>query len=215
MKILKNIIDRLKIQKMNDVNDISKKKILEIAIKDSLKKAIEEIHITNPDFSEEALRYIVMSELSNYSTFGTFPNTNTNSKTKLVFEKTYYRLKRKKTPFFRPDISSINENTNLLAIELKIGKPTKDEPLYDITKCKEYINLVKGKYSFELAASIYAPPHYEKWHAELHQSLDSIMNNAKNEGKNNNNSQIIIGYIKWGTKDLFGRQQAKVITGWI
>ena len=137
-----------------------------------------------------------MSELSNYSTFGTFPNTNTNSKTKLVFEKTYYRLKRKKTPFFRPDISSINENTNLLAIELKIGKPTKDEPLYDITKCKEYINLVKGKYSFELAASIYAPPHYEKWHAELHQSLDSILNNAKNEGKNINNSQIIIGYIK-------------------
>ena len=47
----------------------------------------EEIHITNPDFSEEALRYIVMSELSNYSIFGTLPNTN--SKTKLVFEKTY------------------------------------------------------------------------------------------------------------------------------
>ena len=213
MKILKNIIDRLKIQKMNDVNDISKKKILEIAIKDSLKKAIEEIHITNPDFSEEALRYIVMSELSNYSIFGTFPNTN--SKTKLVFEKTYNRLKRKKTSTFRPDISSINENTNLLAIELKIAKPSISNHLYDINKCKEYINLDKGKCSFELAASIYAPPHYEKWHADLHQSLDYTLNYAKNQGKNIKNSQIIIGYIKWGTEDLFGRPQAKVITGWI
>ena len=213
MKILKNIIDRLKIQKMNDVNDISKKKILEIAIKDSLKKAIEEIHITNPDFTEEALRYIVMSELSNYSIFGTFPNTN--SKTKLVFEKTYNRLKRKKTSTFRPDISSINENTNLLAIELKIAKPSISNHLYDINKCKEYINLDKGKCSFELAASIYAPPHYEKWHADLHQSLDYTLNYAKNQGKNIKNSQIIIGYIKWGTEDLFGRPQAKVITGWI
>ena len=213
MKILKNIIDLLKIQKMNDVNDISKKKILEIAIKDSLKKAIEEIHITNPDFSEEALRYIVMSELSNYSIFGTFPNTN--SKTKLVFEKTYNRLKRKKTSTFRPDISSINENTNLLAIELKIAKPSISNHLYDINKCKEYINLDKGKCSFELAASIYAPPHYEKWHADLHQSLDYTLNYAKNQGKNIKNSQIIIGYIKWGTEDLFGRPQAKVITGWI
>lgn len=213
MKILKNIIDRLKIQKMKDVNDISKKKILEKAIKGSLEKAIKEIHITNPDFSEEALRYIVMSELSNYSIFGTFPNTN--SKTKLVFEKIYNRLKRKKTSTFRPDISSINENTNLLAIELKIAKPSISNHLYDINKCKEYINLDKGKCSFELAASIYAPPHYEKWHADLHQSLDYTLNYAKNQGKNIKNSQIIIGYIKWGTEDLFGRPQAKVITGWI
>ena len=213
MKILKNIIDRLKIQKMKDVNDISKKKILEKAIKGSLEKAIKEIHITNPDFSEEALRYIVMSELSNYSIFGTFPNTN--SKTKLVFEKAYNRLKRKKTSTFRPDISSINENTNLLAIELKIAKPSISNHLYDINKCKEYINLDKGKCSFELAASIYAPPHYEKWHADLHQSLDYTLNYAKNQGKNIKNSQIIIGYIKWGTEDLFGRPQAKVITGWI
>lgn len=213
MKILKNINDWLKIQKMKDVNDISKKKILEKAIKGSLEKAIKEIHITNPDFSEEALRYIVMSELSNYSIFGTFPNTN--SKTKLVFEKTYNRLKRKKTSKFRPDISSINENTNLLAIELKIAKPSISNDLYDIIKCKEYINLDKGKCSFELAASIYAPPHYEKWHADLHQSLDYTLNYAKNQGKNIKNSQIIIGYIKWGTEDLFGRPQAKVITGWI
>gem|GEM_PF-6239030 len=198
---------------MKDVNDISKKKILEKAIKGSLEKAIEEIHVTNPDFSEEALRYIVMSELSNYSIFGTFPNTN--SKTKLVFEKTYNRLKRKKTSTFRPDISSINENTNLLAIELKIAKPSISNHLYDITKCKEYINLDKGKCSFELAASIYAPPHYEKWHTDLHQSLDYTLNYAKTQGKNIKNSQIIIGYIKWGTKDLFGRRQAKVIIGWI
>lgn len=214
MKILKNINNWLKIQKMKEVNDISKKEILEKAIKGSLEKAIKEIHITEPDFSEEALRYIVMSELSKYSTFGTFPNTN--SKTKLVFQKTYNRLKRKKNSTFRPDISSINENTYLLAIELKIAKPSNSKGLYDITKCIEYINLDKGKCSYELAASIYAPPPYEKWHAALHQQLDITLNYAKNQGKNIKNSQIIIGYIKWGTEDLFGRpQQAKVITGWI
>jgi hypothetical protein len=210
MKLLKNIIDRLKIQKMKD--DISKKKILEKAIKSSLEKAIEEIHITNPDFSEEALRYIVMSELSNYSIFGTFPNTN--SKTKLVFQKKYNRLKRKKTSTFYPDISSINENTNFLAIELKIAKPSISNHLYDITKCKEYINFDKGKCSYELAASIYAPPHYGNWHVYLHQSLDSTLNYAKSQGKNIENSQIIIGYIKWESR-LIGRPQAKVITGWI
>ena len=41
---------------------ISKKKILEKAVMLSLEKAITEIHITNIDFSEEALRYIVMLE---------------------------------------------------------------------------------------------------------------------------------------------------------
>jgi hypothetical protein len=212
MKILKNIIDSFKIQKMKDVNDIGKKRILEKAIKRSLEKAIEEIHISNPDFSEEALRYIVMSELSNYSIFGTFPNTN--SKTKLVFEKKYNRLKRKKTSTFYPDISSINENNNLLAIELKIAKPSVANHLYDITKCKEYINLDKGKCSYELAASIYAPPHYENWHSYLHQSLDFTLNSAKTQGINIENSRIIIGYIKWETR-LAGIPRAKVITGWI
>jgi hypothetical protein len=212
MRIINNIKSLLKIQKMNDVSIISNKKILEKAIKHSLEKAIEEIHVANPDFSEEALRYIVMSELSNFSIFGTFPNTN--SKTKLVFEKKYNRLKRKKTSTYRPDISSINENANLLAIELKIAKPSSSNHLYDITKCKEYIDLNKGKCSYELAASIYAPPHYENWHDYLHQSLDFTLKSAKSQGKNIENSQILIGYIKWESR-LIGRPKAEVITGWI
>ena len=212
MKMLRNIIDWLITQKLNDVDIFSKKEILEKAVTRSLEKAIEEIHISNPDFSEEALRYIVMSELSRHSIFGTFPNTN--SKTKLVFEKKYNRLKRKKSSTFYPDISSIEENTNLLAIELKIAKPSVSNELYDITKCKEYINPDKGKCSYELAASIYAPPHYEKWHDSLHQSLENTLYIAKNQGKNIENSQILIGYIKWENR-LIGRPHAEVITGWI
>jgi hypothetical protein len=212
MKIVKNIFEKFKIQKTKNISDIVRKEILEKAIKKSLQKAINEIHVSKPNFSEEALRYLVMFELSNHSIFGTFPNST--SKTKLLFEKKYNRLKLKKNKSYYPDISSINEDRYLLAVELKIAKPSSSYDLYDISKCQEYINLNKGKFSYELAASIYAPPHYETWHNSLHESLDYTIKYAKEQGKSIKNSQIIIGYIKW-TSGINRNPIGKVITGWI
>jgi hypothetical protein len=192
---------------------ISKKKILEKAVKLSLEKAITEIHITNIDFSEEALRYIVMLELSNFSIFGTFPNNNSNAK--LIFEKKYNRNKVKKNKSFYPDISSISDSNKLLAVELKIAKPSSKFDLTDINKCKEYIDLNKGKESYELAASIYAAPYFKTWHSSLHESLNYRLDVAKKQGMNINNSQILIAYIKWEEKINGIIPKAKVITGWI
>ena len=102
---------------------VATKKKLESALKKALKQALIEMEsVGSKIFSEESLRYLVMSEISKTEFWGTFPN-QLNSENKLLFEQEYYRDKdRKKT--FKPDIVSINEHKHehLLAIELKIKK---------------------------------------------------------------------------------------------
>jgi hypothetical protein len=211
--MLKRFISKVKFQFKKENDILMRKRTLEISIQNALNIAIEEIHLANPFFSEEALRYIVMNELSNKDIFGNFPNSRYN-KTKLLFEKNYDRFKRKKTKY-KPDISSINQNNDhLLAVELKIAKPSSAHDLFDIDKCIEYIRKDKGKYSYELAASIYAVPHYDNWHKSINELLNYRMNNASIQGINIETANLIIGFIKW-EENLFGKPKAKIITAWI
>ena len=110
---------------------ISKKKKLESALKRSLNLALVEMKSVKKGFSEESLRYIVMSEISKKEIWGAFPNP-IESENKLLFEQEYNILKIKKKTF-KPDIISKNENEHLLAIELKIKND-----IIDVRKCKKY-----------------------------------------------------------------------------
>ena len=64
------------------------KALLEQVVKNALERAINEISICENLFSEEALRYIVMDELSKMQIWGQFPN-NKQSEKRLVFEFAY------------------------------------------------------------------------------------------------------------------------------
>jgi hypothetical protein len=62
---------------------ILEKKKLESALKNALQQALIEMESVGDFFSEEALRYLVMSEISKKKIWGTFPN-------KLNSKKNYY-----------------------------------------------------------------------------------------------------------------------------
>jgi len=79
-----------------------------------------------------------------------------------------------------------------LAIELKIKSDR-----FDIDKCKEYINDNKGFVSFDLAASVYATPQPTR---EATHFLQIRINNAKKNGKNIQNSRLLVAYIEWEPK---------------
>lgn len=134
------------------------KSLLEQVVKNALNRAINEIIICENLFSEEALRYIVMDELSKMQIWGQFPN-NKQSEKRLVFEFAYPKFKRK-VGTFRPDIASLNIDkngnvltSNSLAIELKVA----DWATQDIVKCRNYLDPKQGKINFDLAAVIIAP----------------------------------------------------------
>jgi len=76
---------------------ISIKKKLETSLRRALKLSLIEMEAVENGFSEEALRYLVMSEISKKKYWGTFPN-KLNSKNKLLFEQEYNILKFKKKP---------------------------------------------------------------------------------------------------------------------
>ena len=134
------------------------KQKLEKAVINSLKIAISEMEISKNYYSEEALRYIVVNEISKNEIWGSFPNKTKDLQ--LNFEFPYSKYRRIIGRFF-PDITSLKfceegkiNSINPLAVELKIKK---NYNLKDINKCREYVNPKKGKHHFELAAFIVAP----------------------------------------------------------
>ncbi len=74
---------------------INVKKKLQTALRRALKLALIEMDCVEDGFSEESLRYLVMSEISKKKIWGTFPN-KPGGKTKLLFEQEYNILKFKK-----------------------------------------------------------------------------------------------------------------------
>ena len=133
-------------------NTTTKRQIAE-AVKKAVIEANKEREATKSLFSEEALRYIVVKHISQLKKFGTFPNL-ASSKTKLVFEMEYHRLKTKESKY-KPDIASVTLNDSggfvdfHLAVELKI-KPNID----DIKKCRHYISQKHGRNTFKMAVCV-------------------------------------------------------------
>ena len=127
--------------------------------KKALIKAMKESQLSMGNFSEEALRYIVLEELRRIKFLGEFPN-KIKAKYHIYFEYNYKKFKTKKG-VFRPDIASIVNplkpqifiNTHPLAIELKITSEIRK----DIVKCREYISSKKGEIHFEYAMLIVVP----------------------------------------------------------
>jgi hypothetical protein len=170
---------------------VATKKKLETALKKALKQALIEMEsVGSKSFSEESLRYLVMSEISKTEFWGTFPN-QLNSENKLLFEQEYYRDKRDKDrkETFKPDIVSINKHEHLLAIELKITNDIKD-----VDKCKEYIDPKKGSACFKLAAAVYAI------HKDLYQVAKYVEPKIKSAIKrriSRENGRLLVAYIEW------------------
>ncbi len=141
-----------KASKIERFNTTTKRQIAEAVTKAVIEANIER-EATMSLYSEEALRYIVAKHISQLKIFGTFPN-RASSKTKLVFEMEYHRLKTKESKF-KPDIASVTLNRSgefvdfNLAIELKI-KPSID----DIKKCQHYISQKHGRNTFKMAVCI-------------------------------------------------------------
>ena len=91
-------------RKRNDLNE---------AALISLKKALNELSSTKKSFTEEALRYLVMTEISKKKHWGTFPNP-VSSKHKLVFE---YSYKRENTKNYKS--KDIYKKTKKIKFNLK------------------------------------------------------------------------------------------------
>ncbi len=142
------------------INNKTKTEI-EKVVKNAMYDAMIELDRSKKYFTEEALRYIVMSHIGKLKTFGQFPNIG-NGKTRLVFEFPYKRAKTREHTY-RPDIASIQFNSisqrnpeiseHLLAIELKIKNNVDD-----IKKCRHYISEKAGRMTFKLAICIVLPP---------------------------------------------------------
>jgi hypothetical protein len=167
---------------------VETKKKLESALKKALKQALIEMESVGFDcFSEESLRYLVMSEISKTELWGTFPN-KLNSKNKLLFEHEYNKLKvRRKT--LKPDIVSINEHEHLLAIELKIKSG-----ISDVDKCKEYIDPKTGRACFKLAAAVYA---IHKDLPQIARHVEPRIKSAIKRRISRENGRLLVAYIEW------------------
>lgn len=178
------------------------------AIKVALSKSIQELNATQKDFTEEALRYIVMSELSKKKHWGSFPNS-LNSKSKLVFECTYVKNANNNKKY-KPDIASFKVNGNKkefsLAVELKITNDTGD-----IQKCKEYINEKKGEISFKLASVVYLNIPGKPFEKKIAGHLIS----AKSKGMTDENSQLLLAYVKWDASSLSNHFTGVPVLKWI
>lgn len=167
---------------------VATKKKLESALKKALKQALIEMEsVGSKRFSEESLRYIVMSEISKTEFWGTFPN-QLNSENKLLFEQEYIRFKDRKETF-KPDIVSINEHEHLLAIELKIKSG-----ISDMDKCKEYIDPKKGGACFKLAAAVYA---IHKDLSQIARHIEPKIKSAIKRRISRENGRLLVAYIEW------------------
>jgi len=165
----------------------------EVAI-NALSNSIKEQDITKGAFSEEALRYLTMSEISKKKIWGTFPNKKTRNGKKedriLAFEKLYKRDLNNK--FYFPDIVSYhktNKNHNLV-VELKIKKDIKDK---DIKKCKEYLDKKSGEINFNLAMVLFSNDIDKSFEKDMNKKIKA----AAKKGTSINNSTLLLGFIEW------------------
>ena len=188
---------------------LSSKKKLESALKKALQLALIEMESVGNCFSEEALRYIVMSEISKKKIWGTFPN-KLNSKKKLLFEQEYNKLKYRKETF-KPDIVSQDEDEHFLVIELKIKSD-----ISDVDKCKEYLDAKRGNACFKLAAAVYATPKNVTQIAHL---VQYKINHAKKIGVNIKNGRLLVAYIEWHNDykyfDLKNNFKSRILLEWV
>lgn len=175
------------------------KTALEEVAFNALSNSIKEQDITKDAFSEEALRYLTMLEISKKNIWGTFPNKKTRNGKKehriLAFEK-LYRRDNINNKFYFPDIVSYHETkkNHNLAVELKINKDNKDK---DIKKCKEYLDKNSGDTSFNLAMVLFS----NKPKTDLTFDMKKKIKSASRKGISIENSTLLIGFIEWKKKD--------------
>lgn len=132
---------------------IQKKIELEIAIKEALIQFSKEMDVSY-HYTEETLRYIVVTQISKLKHYGTIPN-NSKTKPQLSCQFAYKKTKSKESSDWKPDIISAiwSEDRKItipiLAVELK-----KDHADSDFVKCMHYVNEKSGQHSFKLAIMI-------------------------------------------------------------
>lgn len=132
---------------------INRKKDLEEAIKKSLELFAIELKYSK-HYTEETLRYIVISQISKLKLYGQIPN-RTSSGAQISCEYKYGRTKSSVSKNWQPDIISAiwDKEGNIIdpifAIELKTNSSDKD-----FKKCRDYIHKKIGTHSFQIAICI-------------------------------------------------------------
>ncbi len=132
---------------------VKRKQELEAIVKKSLKLFSIEMQNSH-HYTEETLRYIVVSQISALKEYGSIPNRS-KTKPQLSCQYTYKKSKGKTSEEWKPDIISAiwdkdgNIDDPILAIELKIN--AKDS---DFDKCNHYVNERIGLHQFKLAIMI-------------------------------------------------------------
>jgi hypothetical protein len=132
---------------------IIKKKEIEVAIKSALEQFALEIDVSHY-YTEETLRYLVVTQLSKLKEYGTLPN-RFKTKPQLSCQYTYKQTRSEESKEWKPDIISAIWNKDgeivdpILAVELKINNSDRD-----FVKCMHYVNERIGEHSFKLAIMI-------------------------------------------------------------
>jgi hypothetical protein len=132
---------------------VNRKKELEEAIKKSLELFAIEIKYSK-HYTEETLRYLVITQISKLKTYGQIPN-RTLSGAQISCQYKYGRTTSPESKNWQPDIISAvwDKEGNLIdpifAIELKVRSSDKD-----FEKCRNYIHRKRGTDSFQIAICI-------------------------------------------------------------
>ena len=129
------------------------KKELEEVIKKSLELFAIEIKYSK-HYTEETLRYLVITQISKLKIYGQIPNRTSNG-AQISCEYKYGRTKSSASKNWQPDIISAkwdkegNMVDPIFAIELKAVSSDKD-----FRKCRDYIHKKIGKHTFQIAICI-------------------------------------------------------------
>ena len=187
---------------LNSTFAIEKKIKLEAALTAAAKAGYEESQYTREQFKEEALRYIVMNEISNKRTWGKFPNYEKKSRKRIYFNLNYKPNKRGNSITKYPDIglcTVCSKEKDIesydVAIELKI-QFKKEEIKKDLDKVFHYINPNKGKIEYEFSAFIAVPkiPINNKGFENFLKRMD-LIKKKHSEGLNKSSANIFFCWI--------------------
>jgi hypothetical protein len=138
---------------------VSEKALLENAIETAVQIYLEQEHLLKKSkvrlkIKEEALRYLIVAELSKIKIFGQFPAKNPEKF--ILIQHTYNTLKRGKR-YQYPDIASLGKSRTgdynwFLAVEIKNSR--KQNNSADLTKCFGYVSEEKGREKYQLALCV-------------------------------------------------------------
>jgi hypothetical protein len=176
---------------------IPRKKELEDAIKTSLQLFALEMH-NSYHYSEETLRYLVVTQISSLKEYGTIPN-RFKTKPQLSCQYTYKKSKSKASKEWKPDIISAIWNKDgvivdpILAVEIKINSSDTD-----FEKCIHYVNDKIGQHSFQIAIMINIKA---EWRFDLEYYKKKFK--TRNEGK-----------VYWCTLDETIDGKPKIVGKW-